>query len=36
MAALCIETGVFSKQEWQAKQLHIVTQNKAAQQRKSD
>lgn len=36
MAALCIEIGVFSKQEWQAKQQHIVTQNKAAQQRKSD
>ena len=36
MAALCIETGVFSDQEWQAKQQQVLSQNKAAQQRKSD
>ena len=36
MAALCIETGIFSKQEWQAKQQQVVTQNKAAQEEKSD
>jgi len=36
MAALCIETGVFSKQEWQAKHQQVITQNKATQQEGSD
>ena len=36
MAALCIEAGVFSDHEWQAKQQQVLSQNKAAQKRKSD
>ena len=36
MAALCIETGVFSDHEWQAKQQQVLLQNKAAQKRISD
>lgn len=36
MAALCIETGVFSDHEWQAKQQQVLSQNKAAQKKKSD
>ena len=36
MAALCIETGVFSDQEWHAKQQQVLSQNKVAQKRKSD
>ena len=34
--AFCIETSVFSEQEWQAKRQQVVKQNKAARQRKSD
>ena len=33
MAALCIEKGVFSEQEWQSKQHQVLSQNKAALQR---
>jgi len=33
MAALCIEKGVFSEQEWQSKQQQVLSQNKAAPQR---
>ena len=36
MTALCIETGVFSNQEWQAKQQQVLSQNKNARQMKSD
>ena len=36
MAALCIETGVFSDHEWRAKQQQVLSQNKAAQKRISD
>ena len=36
MAALCIETGVFSDHEWRAKQQQVRLQNKAAQKRMSD
>ena len=35
MAALCIEKGVFSEQEWQSKQQQVISQNKAALQRTS-
>ena len=35
MAALCIETGVFSDHEWRAKQQQVRLQNKAAQKRMS-
>ena len=36
MVALCIETGVFSDHEWQAKKQQVILQNKAAQKRISD
>ena len=36
MVALCIETGVFSDHEWQAKKQQVILLNKAAQKRISD
>ena len=36
IAALCIETGIFSEQEWEAKKRQVVLQNKAAQQRQGE
>ena len=36
MAALCIETGIFSDREWQAKKTAVATAKKVAQQMKSD
>ena len=36
MAALCIETGIFSDREWQAKKQQLLSQKKVAQQMKSD
>ena len=36
MVALCIETGVFSDREWQAKEQQVLSQKKVAQQMKSD
>ena len=36
MAALCIETGVFTDHEWQAKQQQVLSQNRAAQKSISD
>ena len=33
MAALCIETGVFSDHEWRAKQQQVLSQNKVALKR---
>ena len=32
MAALCIEKGVFTEQEWQSRQQQVLLQNKAALQ----
>ena len=36
MAALCIETGVFTDHEWRTKQQQVLSQNEAAQKRISD
>ena len=36
MAALCIETGVFTDHEWRTKQQQVLSQNEAAQRGTSD
>jgi len=36
MVALCIETGIFSDQEWQDKQQQVLSHSKAAQLSKSE
>ena len=36
IVALCIETGIFSAQEWEAKKLQVIRQNKSFPQRQSN